>query len=484
MRSAGRGGAAPSAQTAAHENGYCARHGRFAPPIGARSTGAHPREPTRSHRAIEPSSRGRSWLPERRRDPVTNTTRAPHPFAYTLLIAPFGAVGGYVSVAMVFLATQFGLSVEDGALLIAAGMVPHVWKFLWAPIADTTLTRKRWYLASVALCAVGVTAMSAIPLRKENLFLLEGVIFVTNLASTFLGMAVEGLMAHATPSEQRGRVGGWFQAGNLGGTGLGGGAGLWMATHLPGPWMSGAALGVFFLVAAGALRFVPEALAEVRAGSLLHSMRGVLIDFWQMIKSRRGALCAVLCILPIGTGAATNVLAQAEVAAQWGVGENTVSLVNGVLNGLVSAIGCLVGGEICGRFSPRRVYAAVGLLMAGVAATMATTPFVPSIYVIATLAYAFTTGLAYAAFTGFVLDAIGKGAAATKYNAFASLSNTPTTYMGLVLAAAYTRLGAAGMLLSEAAAGVLGILVLAAVAAALRQRGAATRRREGAAIGS
>src|SRR5690349_9520689 len=184
--------------------------------------------------------------------------RPPHPFAYTLLIVPFGAVSGYGSVAMAFLCTRFNLSVEDGAMLIAAGMFPHVWKFLWAPVVDTTLSRKRWYHISVALCAVGITAMSAVPMSKANLPLLEVVIFTASLASTLLGMSVEGLMAHATPPDQRGRVGGWFQAGNLGGSGLGGGAGLWMATNLPSPWMAGAVLGLVFIAGSVTLRFVPE----------------------------------------------------------------------------------------------------------------------------------------------------------------------------------------------------------------------------------
>ncbi len=396
--------------------------------------------------------------------------RPPHPFAFTLLIVPFGAVSGYVSVAMAFLATQFGLDVTDAAVLIATGMLPHVWKFFWAPIVDTTLTRKRWYLITVVLCAVGIVAMSAVPLSKHTMPLLEGVIFITNLASTFLGMSVEGLMAHATPPAQRGRVGGWFQAGNLGGTGLGGGAGLWMATHLPAPWMSGAALGLFFLGGAAALRCVPEALAETRAGSLVSAMRGVVVELWETIKSRRGILCGVLCILPIGTGAATGVLAQAEVAAAWGVGEDTVALVNGVLNGVISALGCLVGGEICARFNPRVMYAVFGALMAAVAVAMAFTPFVPSTYVFFTLAYAFVTGLSYAAFTGFVLDAIGKGAAATKYNGFASISNAPIAYMGLILAEVFKQYAARGMLIAEAAFGVAGIVVLAVIAAALREK--------------
>ncbi|MBS0196709.1 MAG: MFS transporter [Planctomycetes bacterium] len=386
--------------------------------------------------------------------------RPPHPSAYAILIIPFGAMSGYVSVAMAFLCTRFQLTVKDGALLVASGMFPHVWKFFWAPIADTTLSRKRWYLISCVLCALGITAMSAIPMSPANLHLLQGVIFVANLASTFLGMSVEGLMAHATPPAQRGRVGGWFQAGNLGGSGLGGGAGLWMATHLPSPWMSGAALGVCFLLGSAALVAVPEARAETRTTSLPRAMLGVVGDLWQVIKSRGGMLCAALCVLPINTGAATSVLSQAEVAAKWGVNEDTVSLVNGVLNGVISAFGCLVAGEICARVSSRWVYAAVGLLLAGVSATMAVLPFTGTSYVVLTLVYAFVVGLSYTAFTGFVLDAIGKGAAATKYNAFASLSNAPITYMGLVLAWAQTQWGEKGMLFTDAGAGVLGVCVL------------------------
>src|SRR5262245_448333 len=106
--------------------------------------------------------------------------RPPPPIAYAILILPFGALGGYVSVAIAFLCTRYQLTVEDGALLVASGMLPHVWKFLWAPIVDTTLSRKRWYLISAALCAVGITVMSAIPLRKENLHLLQGIVFVAN----------------------------------------------------------------------------------------------------------------------------------------------------------------------------------------------------------------------------------------------------------------------------------------------------------------
>lgn len=386
--------------------------------------------------------------------------RPPHPIAYTVLIVPFGAMSGYVSVAMAFMCTRFGLSVEDGALLVAAGMFPHVWKFLWAPVVDTTLSRKRWYRLAVVLCAAGVTAMSAIPMNKGNMRLLEVTIFTANLASTLLCMSLEGMMAHATPAHQRGRVSGWFQAGNLGGTGLGGGAGLWMATHFPAPWQAGAVLGAVFLAGSVALRWVPEAAAEFRQVSLPRSILGVVLELWGVIRSRGGIICAALCVLPINTGTATNVLSQAEVAAKWGADENTVALVNGVLNGVLSAAGCLVAGAICARINSRTVYIVVALLMAAVSVSMALSPFTRANYIGWSLLYVFVLGLSYTAFTGFVLDAIGKGAAATKYNAFASLSNAPITYMGLVLAWAQTTWGERGMLYTEAAAGVAGVMVL------------------------
>ena len=395
--------------------------------------------------------------------------RTPPPIAFAILIIPFGAMSGYVTVAMAFLCTRFHLSVEDGALLIASGMFPHVWKFLWAPIVDTTLSRKRWYLISVLGCALGITAMSAVHMSPENRNMLLVVIFTANLASTFLGMSVEGLMAHATTPERRGRVGGWFQAGNLGGSGLGGGAGLWMATNLPNKetpatWIAGAVLGACFLLGSLALLKVPDAKAESRDTSLPRAMVGVAGELWTMIKSKAGMLCAALCLLPMNSGTATNILAQSEVASKWGANEDTVALVNGVLNGVVSAAGCLVAGEICARVNSKKVYSAVAVLMACVSVGMALAPFTRQNYIGFSLVYAFVIGLSYTAFTGFVLDVIGKGAAATKYNAFASLSNTPISYMGLVLAWAQTHWGERGMLFTDAGSNILGLIVLGLVA--------------------
>jgi hypothetical protein len=385
-------------------------------------------------------------------------SRAIHPFAWTLLVAPFGVIGGFAGVVLAFMATKRGLTIEEGASLVAIGMLPHAWKFAWAPVADMTFSRRGWYVGSALLCITGLMAMAAVPLGPDTLQVMRGIIFLTNLASTTLGMAVEGLMTHHTPPEGRGRAGGWFQAGNLGGSGIGGGLGLWLAGNLPAPWMGGAVLAGLLALCAAPLAWVPDVQRDQHGNGVLAAVRGTFVDLKNLILSRDGFLAALICFLPIGTGAAAGVMAQAEVAARWGAGEYEVGMVNGVASGFIAAFGCLVGGEVCRRIQPRTAYAAIGALMALVALAMALAPLTPAVFIAGGLSYAFVTGLAYAAFTGLVLQTISGGGAATKYNIFAALSNTPIAYMGLVLAFVVTLLGAVP---GDAGAGSVGTAVAA-----------------------
>jgi len=56
---------------------------------------------------------------------------------------------------------------------------------------------------------------------------------------------------------------------------------------------------------------------------------------------------------------------------------------------------------------------------------------------------------------------MGRGSAATKYNVFASLSNFPLWWLGLLLGVAADKWGARLMLFTEAAFGVVGLIVFA-----------------------
>ena len=383
--------------------------------------------------------------------------RPPLPIVWTVLYLPFGVLGGVVGVALTFLATRHGLSVSEGAWLGAASLMVNWMKWSWAPIVDVTLSPKRWYVLSTALSGLGVAAMAAIPLGPSTLNLLLVIIALASLVNSVVGMSVEALMAHVTPPEERGRVSAWFQAGNLGGAGLGGGLGLFLLQTLSEPWIVGAIFGVGFLLCSLALRTLPDIAAEHREGGVVGAMRSFVGDIRGLAVDRGGLLSAIICFLPIGTGAASGVLTQASVAAKWGAGDTEVALVQGGVAGVVTAVGCFGGGWFCVRYPPRTVYAGVGVVLALLAFGMAASPATVTMYVFWNLVYSLAVGLAYAAFTAVVLDAIGKGSAATKYTLYATLSNFPIWWVGLLLGAAADRWGVRSMLIAEAGLGLVGV---------------------------
>ena len=394
--------------------------------------------------------------------------RRTHPSVFLFLIVPFGAMGGYLSVAIGYQLTQAGVGVEEVAALIAASYIPQTWKFLWAPLADTTLSRKTWYLLAGLVSALGIFVTGAVPANAASLPLLYAAVLISNVASTFLAMATESLMVYNTPPELQGRAGGWFQAGNLGGNGLGGGAGLWLAQTLPDPWMAAAVIAIACALCCAALWFVPEPPPLARTGHYGRMLVDVLKDLWQVVRARPGILALLICFLPIGSGAASNL--WSAVADDWHASANTVALATGVFSGIVSALGCVFGGYGADRMDRKTAYVLYGLLMAISTVAMAVAPRTETMYVVFTLIYAFIQGLTYAGFTAVVLETIGLGAAATKYNLYASLSNMPIAYMTLIDGWAHTRWGAAGLLDVEAAFGVVGIVVFIAVAMTLPRR--------------
>ncbi len=408
--------------------------------------------------------------------------RSPHPLIYLVLILPFGVSSGFVTVTLAYQLTQDGLNAAQVAAVVAADLFPQTWKFVWAPVTDTTLTRKRWYLIGAALTAAGILACGLVP-PGAGVLLLSAFVVLMSTATTLVAMATEALIAHHTPDGVRGRASGWFQAGNLGGQGLGGGAGLWLAQHVAAGWVSPAALAAACALSALALLWVPDvacsrltAAAGQRATAGLRAalerawaqLKTLLRDLWMMVCSRRGFLALLVVFLPMGTGAASNL--WAAVANGWHASADTVALINGTLGGFASMLGCLAGGFACDRLDRKVAYVVYGTAQASCAVAMALAPHTEAMFAAFTLGYAFLNGMAYAGFSAVALETIGLSAAATQYNVFASLSNMPILYMGLAEGWAYARLGASAMLYTEALLAAAAIFVFALASAATSRR--------------
>ncbi|HXB11626.1 MAG TPA: MFS transporter [Bacteroidia bacterium] len=380
-----------------------------------------------------------------------------HPAVFMFLVLPFGIVSGYVTVTLAYLFSKAGVSVAAIAGLSAATILPGVLKFLWAPFVDTTFTLKKWYLLSGIATAAGMFALGVLPIKESSIIDLTIIIYGANIAASFLGIAVNGLIAHDIPEEKKGSASGWLNAGNLGGAGLGGGAGLWLAEHLNNNWMPSAILAGSGLLCCFGLLFVNEHPSTIKETKAFKTLQNLFKDIWQTLKARMGVLAMILCFLPLGTGAASNL--WAAVAGNWNASANTVTFVTGIMSGLITAAGCLLGGWICDRTKRQIAYVVFGLMQAICLVAMAYTPHTEIMYILWTSLYAFTLGLCYAAFSAFVYEAIGKGAAGTKYTVLASLSNFPIYYMTIVDGWAQTKYGSSGMLDVEAVCAVAGIIL-------------------------
>jgi MFS family permease len=380
-----------------------------------------------------------------------------HPSIFTVLILPFGIITGYITVTLAFLFTREGISVEKVSALIAAGVLPHIFKFIWAPLVDSMLSLKKWYIIANIISALGIMATGIIPFKESSLPLLSFIVIFCNFMITFLGMASDGLMAHDVPDKLKGRAAGFSQAGSLGGMGLGGGAGLLLAQRLPQEWMVAAILAITCLLCCSGLLLLKEPVSTIRDHRMIQTYRNLFKDVYFTLKTKRGILAMLLCFLTLGTGAASNL--WSAVAKDWNASADTVALATGVTAGLLSAGGCLLGGWICDRMKRQSAYLLFGSFGALCALGMAYSPKTELMYIIWTSLYAVITGLSYAAYGAFVLEAIGKGAAVTKYNIYSALSNAPIYLMVFIEGLAHTRWGAKGMLNTEAAFAVLAILL-------------------------
>ena len=379
-----------------------------------------------------------------------------HPLIFLLLILPFGITSGYVTVTFAYLFSKAGISVEAIAGLVGASLLPQVFKFLWAPLVDSSMTQKKWYVLAGVVTSAGMVATGLLPIKAASLPVMTILVIVINVAVSFLGIAVNGLAAYDTPDELKGNVSGFIQAGNLGGSGIGGGAGLWLAQHLQQAWLPATILGAFCMFCAVGLFFVKEHPSTVKKEQVSKTLEHLFKDIWQTLKSRLGILAMILCFLPLGTGAASNL--WSAVASDWKASAETVEFVTGIMSGFITAAGCLLGGWVCDRYNRQIAYVAFGLIQAICAVAMAYSPHTEMMYIIWTSLYAFALGLSYAGFSAFVFEAIGKGAAGTKFTVYASLSNAPIYYMTIIDGWAHTHYGPSGMLNIEAACAVLGII--------------------------
>jgi PAT family beta-lactamase induction signal transducer AmpG len=391
------------------------------------------------------------------------------PPVFAVTIVPFAAAVGYVTIAAPYWLAVRGASVAAIGAMSGLAMSPHAFKALWAPVLDVGARRRAWYLAMSALTAALLAALALLPAPEERIGVFTALAFLVNFAGTTACAAADGLMAITTAPEKKGAAAAWRMAGNVGGTGVLGAGILWVAARTSVP-AAGLALAFVVLLAGTAAIPIhePRELATRLGGSAareaLAQLGVILRDVWEMVKSRAGWTALVICAVPVGAGALTNLFSA--LAPSYGASEDRVALVNGLWGGIVGAGGSFLGGWLADRMNRRLAYALSGALIAACALAMLAAPMTEATYTWGTLTYNFATGVSFAALAAFILELVGHGAAATKYTLFIAVANLASSYVTALdgWASEIPGLGVRGTLAADALLTIAGVAVLLALA--------------------
>src|SRR5438046_1517901 len=139
--------------------------------------------------------------------------------------------------------------------------------------------------------------LALLPLHPNAVAVLMIVVFVSKVAGTLIVLPVGGLMAHRVAEGAKGRAAGWYQAGNLGGNGISGGVGVWLASHFSKE-IAGGGLAIAMLASAAAIYFVSDGRV-VANDSLGERMRSLWADILSMLRAAIPLFTIVLVCSPI-----------------------------------------------------------------------------------------------------------------------------------------------------------------------------------------
>ncbi len=411
------------------------------------------------------------------------THRPPPPWLFFFTCIPYGVAGTFSGLLMPFLAKRAHFELSSIGWFVTLLLVPSFFQFVYAPVVDFGPRRKHWLILLSLLGALCLFGALQMPLPgNRNAFLAFG--FAAQVFAGLISSANGGLMATLLTDAQRGKAGGWYNAGNLGAGGLATFVALQLIGHdYTDATVGGVVAAMMFLPSLAALAIDEPGRVVIQDFStaflnLLREIKGVLL-------TRSGITGLLLCLSPVGTAALANYfsgIASSYVAHDL-AGElaklppaaasklldakvlELLTFVSGPVGVVLIAIGAFIGGFVCDRTNRRAMYLLSGVLTAVVGIGMAVSPPTQLTFTIGALTYALVTGFCYAAFTATVLETIGTGtkSASTRYSLFTAAGNVAIAYVGLVDTRFEKHHGVAGVVGSDAALNLIGVVILAFV---------------------
>jgi hypothetical protein len=301
-----------------------------------------------------------------------------------------------------------------------------------------------------------LAALLVVPWNAAAVPVMTVLSFASSSGAAIAAVAVKGIMAYDVPAARLGSASGFYTAGGAFAKAVGGAGTLWLLTHLADRTVAATlSTGAAALAGAAILLALPAQLAPPRA--LPAKMLGALVDLLAFLRTRNGALIAVLCVIPFGAGTESGLIGA--IAREWAVNPDQLALF-GTLGAATNMAGAILGGWLSTRIGPWNAYLLVGWSMIGVMVGFAYSPRVAMYFMAVELFYRALATASYATLLTIVMKAIGKGAASTKAAGMWSLTNLAFAYPTLIEGSVHDRAGTFAMLLTDVGLAIIGFGVL------------------------
>jgi hypothetical protein len=395
-----------------------------------------------------------------------NRGRSCPPFAFFFLHVCTAWPVGVVGLALGSSLVNAGVPIHQAAGIIAAMSLAFTLEFVWAPMVDACLTRRRWYVGGATVMCGCLGTLLITPWNATSVPLMTVLAFASSSGAAIAAVAVKGIMAYDVPAARLGSASGFYTAGGTFAKAVGGAGTLWLLTHVSGRTVAASlSTGAAALAGMAIVFAMPGRPAPLR--ELPAKLRLALVDLWTLVRTRTGILIAVLCVIPFGAGTEAGLIGA--IAREWSVTPDQLAAFAS-LGAATSITGAILAGWLSMRIGPWNVYLILGWAMIGAMLGLAFLPRTASYFLVVELLYrALGTGC-YATLLAIVMQAIGKGAASTKAATLWSLANFASAYPTLIEGSVHDYAGTEAMLLTDAGLGATGFGVLLVATRLLKLR--------------
>jgi MFS transporter, PAT family, beta-lactamase induction signal transducer AmpG len=388
-------------------------------------------------------------------DTALAVTRRISPPFYVFLSLATGLGAGFVGVTLAYVMVQHGMNVGQVALVMGVAVLPTTLRFLAAAVVDRALSPRVWYAFGLAGALVSFGGLAFAPLRAADLPLIAGLVFLMGMANQFREAGLGVLLDRASRNDESAPIGGWLQVGTLAGFGLGGGAGLWLASNGGGLIVAVAALIVVSLAASSPLAFYRPPVG--RAASVKDARTlPVWPEIWSFMRTRTGALLIVALAIPACEGGSASLFPA--IAMDWHASANLVAEVTGVLFCAVVLPGTVLGGYLSQTLPSKLIYLLAGVGLASVQMALALSPRWPSLFAVFVVAAALIQSVAWGAMSWIIIEPLKPGTQDSVGAVLWSLSNVPLVVAICVFGCVQTAHGTTAMLLAEAGVSLVAIV--------------------------